>query len=936
MNFLFSLLFSTRLPAPSPHRLIPLLAMVTAITFAPLAAASPIIRILWEGTDEPFVSAETAMPDTIAGQLILDGTYFSGGIIYWDCRIDLFGAGDFVSWDLAGGGVNAATAPNFAVDVPMPLDPQGTTVVLATFRVSVLDTNLVTFLANVRPESGLSYMHYRTSTDPTYNHGIGVWPWRQIAWVNPGQTTVSLSSYSINFGILPAGYIDETRLYVVNTGQGLLISSPELADGGNAFSLDDNSYVHYLPPGYNTFQDVVFRPLAIGEFTDTVILNDAISVPVRGASREPVLSWDLPDSLDFGALPLGPPVLQSVRLDNTGESPFTVTPSGLEFPFRVTSPAAPFTLYPERSLYLTIEFQRSQVGRFDDALDLGSILPDLPILGEARIPLVQFSTIPDPVDFPPTTLDIIGYLWVTIRNTGDFPFRIDPLIPDPSAPFVIQQGAGQFDLDLGDEHLLLVEFHPPDLGVYTGELSLGDDLGDVVLTAECVTELLACDIDPPNLRFDDVIPGLPRTQVVTVTNSGGWDLELTPRSFSDAFQVPLAPVTLGRGESFELPVTFFPLERGFFEGAITLCDEGCGPIECSGLTDLDIDPTQNRIGFFFDPELTTFEASIDQSPQLLTCYLALFNPSHPAGIAGWECRVEVSAGAELVSWDLEGNDVNAGSGEDFVVGIGVEPLPFAPVILLGTFQIAVLDTDAELITLDLGPTTYPSIHGLMAWLPWGDLENVMPILTNSGGSSVAWILRQPSVGVEMPPPSARQSGNKVVLNWNIGDAAVDGCKLYRRSEAETSRCINEGLLEASGGEIAYEDLLWGYASGTTLYYSYALVYEGKEGMRSGETEIVLAELPALETRLLSTTPNPFNPQTEILFELATATHVKVTIHDIKGHLIAVIEDSSLPPGPHALTWRGLDDAGRSLPSGVYHVRLQTASRVDTRKIMLLK
>jgi hypothetical protein len=41
-------------------------------------------------------------------------------------------------------------------------------------------------------------------------------------------------------------------------------------------------------------------------------------------------------------------------------------------------------------------------------------------------------------------------------------------------------------------------------------------------------------------------------------------------------------------------------------------------------------------------------------------------------------------------------------------------------------------------------------------------------------------------------------------------------------------------------------------------------------------------------------------------------------------------------GEHTLTWRGVDDGGRALPSGVYVVRLVTASGAASLKLNLVR
>ena len=89
-------------------------------------------------------------------------------------------------------------------------------------------------------------------------------------------------------------------------------------------------------------------------------------------------------------------------------------------------------------------------------------------------------------------------------------------------------------------------------------------------------------------------------------------------------------------------------------------------------------------------------------------------------------------------------------------------------------------------------------------------------------------------------------------------------------------------------------------------------------------------------RLEQNYPNPFNMSTQIPFEIATESQVRLTIYNTLGQQVKVLVDSRLPAGPHKVGWQGQDNSGHEVHSGVYIIRLQAGQKVNTRKISLMK
>ena len=106
-------------------------------------------------------------------------------------------------------------------------------------------------------------------------------------------------------------------------------------------------------------------------------------------------------------------------------------------------------------------------------------------------------------------------------------------------------------------------------------------------------------------------------------------------------------------------------------------------------------------------------------------------------------------------------------------------------------------------------------------------------------------------------------------------------------------------------------------------------------------EQLLRMLVPKETALLANFPNPFNPETWIPYQLATASKVQITIYDWRGTLVRQFNLGHQPAGLYqdrnrAAYWDGTNALGESVASGIYFYTLITEDFSATRKMLILK
>ena len=93
---------------------------------------------------------------------------------------------------------------------------------------------------------------------------------------------------------------------------------------------------------------------------------------------------------------------------------------------------------------------------------------------------------------------------------------------------------------------------------------------------------------------------------------------------------------------------------------------------------------------------------------------------------------------------------------------------------------------------------------------------------------------------------------------------------------------------------------------------------------SGSSEIVIPSI----SMLYQNHPNPFNPKTNIQFDIKNNESGILTIFNIKGQIVASQRFNS---GRHNYLWNAANCS-----SGIYLYKLQTANIIETKKMLLLK
>jgi len=92
----------------------------------------------------------------------------------------------------------------------------------------------------------------------------------------------------------------------------------------------------------------------------------------------------------------------------------------------------------------------------------------------------------------------------------------------------------------------------------------------------------------------------------------------------------------------------------------------------------------------------------------------------------------------------------------------------------------------------------------------------------------------------------------------------------------------------------------------------------------------------IRIRLSQNHPNPFNPETRIVYWVSKAAFVHVEVFDVLGKRVRTLVETHRGEGRYETVWSGEDDSGRAVASGVYFVRVEAEGRSVSRKMVLVR
>jgi len=179
---------------------------------------------------------------------------------------------------------------------------------------------------------------------------------------------------------------------------------------------------------------------------------------------------------------------------------------------------------------------------------------------------------------------------------------------------------------------------------------------------------------------------------------------------------------------------------------------------------------------------------------------------------------------------------------------------------------------------------------------------------------------------------------EVMLTWKT--ASETGCNGFHieRSvdEAPWTRLTEGNMIQSAGSsttENTYTYLDKGLVNETTYYYNLFTV--DVNGVEEKANEHPLEATPSANVpnkfALHQNSPNPFNPATEIKYEIPRDVQVTLKVYNILGAEVATLVDAHQKANFYTVTWDATD-----LASGVYFCVFSAGGFKDAIKMVFLK
>jgi outer membrane protein assembly factor BamB len=719
----------------------------------------------------------------------------------------------------------------------------------------------------------------------------------------PGTPEISLSDTLHDFGQVIVGSQESWNLYIYNTG-GIDLTVDSVIHSNPDFTFSDSFPIN-ISPNLNHTLPIIFSPSSYGQTSDVLYFysNDPLHPVVNlhlsgfGLMEEPDIY--LPEgSHNYGNIRQGAEKRWWLRIENHGSGILTIDSIINSNPdFYITGANFPLQISGSSFTEIALWFSPSVQGSVYDTFYIYSNDPDEPILpipveGNGTEPIVPEGEII-------WSYNAMGSFWRHIRSIKSIPDVTGDGIDDVVAvsendTLYLFNGNGS---GIGDP---LWTFAQDPCYIERGLVIVpdlnGDGYYDIVLATIWGT------------RAVFAVSGL-TGEVIWVYDTheyggGGWVYEVAP--FVDLNDDGIIDILASTGDdgSGTGPRRAYCLSGAdgeklweYFAGNAVFGIRAIGDVNGDGIPEVGI-------------------GTGDGTPS--SYWLKLLDGS--TGLPIWQLNLSSTVWTVVPIGDINGNgkpDLAAGLMNGNIIAYEGENGSVIWTRSVGGF----------VVELNISPDI--NQNGFVELLPAGAAINSFYLIDTENGDFL-WVQPSPDqvfslscigdVNGDSFPDVAGGTGYN--SNYVYILDGVTGDVLWERVFSSPVECVSSiKSIDWNG----VPDVLVG-------------TREGLVAVLSGGTGTDISESPGNVSQLINlrSYPIPSKGHITLEFNIPVKSHVSLSIYDVTGRRVKTLVEENLLPGLYRVKWKGIDERGFNLPSGVYFIHLMVNDKKIVGKSLLIK
>ena len=191
--------------------------------------------------------------------------------------------------------------------------------------------------------------------------------------------------------------------------------------------------------------------------------------------------------------------------------------------------------------------------------------------------------------------------------------------------------------------------------------------------------------------------------------------------------------------------------------------------------------------------------------------------------------------------------------------------------------------------------------------------------------------------VELNSFTAKQSGNKVELNWStVSEIDNTGFDVERKQAGSPQSAVGNfekiGFIPGAGNSNSQKDYSFiDYGLSKSGKYFYRLKQISSDGSFKYSPEVEVDVTIILQYSLNQNYPNPFNPSTKISYSIPKDGFVKMILFNVLGEQVETLVSEFQSSGIYTLEF----NAGK-FNSGIYFYKMEVNDFSAVKKMMILK